>query len=696
MNLAEIRRDILLFKDETLKMIREMGKQLFEGLKQKSLELDSKIAEIEAKISRYKDSNKRMYDIILEQKVYIEKIKNLTDFKSKTETRLLSFDIKLSNFFSELVNFKSHYDKIIVDNLTIPGIIGVSCKFNTIADYIVDNMNKNKLSHNEQEKLKNDIHVLKKSCENLGKSLNGTVDVAVSTSKLYADARNKELKSFISKNIENLNILLTNTKDNIDQNVFKKDDVKVLIKNEIENNQKEIINIIEENKKQKENKEKESKDKSKSDKLGNASEIKKELKEIKKNFKDLKTNMETQIMNAMKIIKSQENSNANKANNNLLLKSYDSKTNENNKNNNDKESSISNIADSNYRTLPNKETRLYNNINTSKKEIFNTENNNNEEITNYKIDKTSKHYKIKSIEKALGLKSSKDTNKLKGVLLNPIYLDTNKNEHNIIEAESPPRKSTINPEMSKTQKNSRNENRYRTYSESNRHFNKKYFQEGNNKINTEENKKDNKIYLNTKENNLEKNERVKFVIHSINSVNLRNIKSPANNNNENGGINSSSEKIFGRNIKEENSDNDNNNIAIKLMKNKKQMINDFNLNYVKQYYPTLNLYKNYYNKKMVENKEKERLKEKATIPKKISPAFGRTAYTEFVKPNNNFNSKKHNGNVNIMIGNNINNLIKERKYFYSLNKENIRYRSFNKDKNKKKQKKEEDSKNLSV
>jgi hypothetical protein len=198
--------------------------------------------------------------------------------------------------------------------------------------------------------------------------------------------------------------------------------------------------------------------------------------------------METQIMNAMKIIKSQENSNVNKANNNLLLKSYDSKTNENNKNNNDKESSISNIADSNYRTLPNKETRLYNNINTSKKEIFNTENNNNEEITNYKIDKTSKHYKIKSIEKALGLKSSKDTNKLKGVLLNPIYLDTNKNEHNIIEAESPPRKSTINPEMSKTQKNSRNENRYRTYSESNRHFNKKYFQEGNNKINTEENK----------------------------------------------------------------------------------------------------------------------------------------------------------------------------------------------------------------
>ena len=145
MNLSEIRKDVLLFKDETLRMIREIGKQLFEGMRQKSLEMDSKIDEIESKLSKYKETNKRMLEIILEQKMYIEKIKNLTEFKSKTESRLLSFDIKLNNFFSELVSFKNKYDKIIVDNLTIPGIIGVSCKFNTIADYIIDNINKNKL-----------------------------------------------------------------------------------------------------------------------------------------------------------------------------------------------------------------------------------------------------------------------------------------------------------------------------------------------------------------------------------------------------------------------------------------------------------------------------------------------------------------------------------------------------------------------
>ena len=48
MNLSEIRKDVILFKDETLRMVREIGKQLFEGMRQKSLEMDSKIDEIDS------------------------------------------------------------------------------------------------------------------------------------------------------------------------------------------------------------------------------------------------------------------------------------------------------------------------------------------------------------------------------------------------------------------------------------------------------------------------------------------------------------------------------------------------------------------------------------------------------------------------------------------------------------------------
>ena len=682
-----MRKDIILFKDETLKIVREMGKQLFEGIRQKSSELDSKIDEIESKLSKYKETNKRMYDIILEQKVYIEKIKNLTEFKSKTETRLLSFDIKLSNFFSELVSFKSRYDKIIIDNLTIPGIIGVSCKFNTIADYIMDNINKMKLYHQEQERLKSEVYNLKKYTENFDKNINAGVDVSVSTCKLYADSRNNELKNFFLKKIDNLNAILSNTKNDLEINVMKKDEVKTLIKNEIKNTKKDILNVIEEQKKEKkEFKERDNiKEKTRHEKQGNNSDIKKEISEIKKNLKDLKLNMENQMMNTMKLIKNNSNNIKLKANN------YNAKDSPN-KNINIKQENSKTISTNNnnemyYRTLQNSET-LYNKISENNKAYKDEK---NIKINN-KNRNDSRQSKINT-EKSLDIKSSKD-NKLKGILLNPICLDTNKNEHNIIESESPVRKTKYSLKgevITKNQKILRNDYRYRTFSEVKYYNHKKTFKENNNIIINEENKTDNNLKFNSNENKKNK----KYVIHSINSDNLKSLKNNPDNNDNN--INNSNDEQNFINIKRgDSNDNDNNNIAIKLMKNKKKEINDFNLNYIKQYYPTLNLYKNYFNKKMKENVEKQKFKEMTKIPKKISPAFGRTAYTEFVKPNNNINLKNYNGNANIVIDNNFRYYIEETKHFYTLNNDHIKHRSFTKDKIKKKEKEEEHQKNLSV
>ena len=738
MNLSEIRKDVILFKDETLRMVREIGKQLFEGIKEKSIEMDSKIGEIESKLSKYRDTNKRMLEIILEQKLYIEKIKNLSEFKSKTESRLLSFDIKLNNFFSELVNFKSRFDKIIIDNLTIPGIVGTSCKFNTIADYIVDNINKYKLMHAEQEIMKNDVHFLKKYSENLEKSLNGVVDVSVNTSKLYSDARNKELKNFFTKVIDNLNNILEGTKDNIEKNVYKKDDVKLLIKSEIKISHKEIKNIIEDQKKVKEknNKERDNKERLKSDRYINANELKKELKEIKNDFKELKANMENKITNVFKTIKSQEISKSNNVNNNILLKSDNiknkdnrdskdksiyldkeksnetqeyNKTNIKNKNNNNNKN---NNTETYYKTIQNNDTDYYNNIVKENKEINNEYNKTEEIITrcksNSKTKSTPKHYKIKSIEKALGLKSSKQNNKFKEGFLNPLYLNTYETERDIVNMKSILRNENNSQNKEKLiqeyKQNPRNDYKYHTFSATKNNFYRKYYQEGNNNlINNEEKKIKNKIYLNNKkEPEKGKKEKKKYAIHLINSNNLKDLKSPLNKNMNNYNENdySNDEKnYFDFNIKEENKDNDinKNNIAIKLMKNKKQMVDEYNLNYIKQCYPTLNLYKNYYNKKIIENKEKEKLKEKAKTPQKILPAFCRTAYIEFIKPNNNINLKRHNGNANIVINNkNFKNLIQDKKYFYTLNLESKRNKSFTKDKNKKKQKNEENEENLSV
>jgi hypothetical protein len=217
---------------------------------------------------------------------------------------------------------------------------------------------------------------------------------------------------------------------------------------------------------------------------------------------------------------------------------------------------------------------------------------------------------MKTPEKTLNLKSSKLNNKLKGALLTPIFLETNKQVKNIIGTDFQVKNEYNSPNKENVKhqpKYSRNDTKYKTFSENKYNFAQKFLKENNkNLIKSESKKRNTKIYLNTKEFEKEK----KVVINSIKSVNIKNINEGINNviNLENEADNTFSkdgQSIFRNNMQMDNSDKDKNNIAIKLMKNKKQVIDEFNLNYIKQYYPTLNLYKNYYNKKLLENKEKE-------------------------------------------------------------------------------------------
>ena len=111
----------------------------------------------------------------------------------------------------------------------------------------------------------------------------------------------------------------------------------------------------------------------------------------------------------------------------------------------------------------------------------------------------------------------------------------------------------------------------------------------------------------------------------------------------------------------------NKNTAIKLIKNKIQNINNSNLIYIKERAPTLSLYKEYYDKKLKKQKEEEKLDELIKIPKRVSPAFGKTAYSKFNKEKNEIDLKKYNPNMNIIIDNNIDEYLNKNKYLYSIN-----------------------------
>ena len=68
---------------------------------------------------------------------------------------LVTHEIRINNNIKDISNFSSKFDKIISDNIFIPGFIGPSCQYKTLSDYINSNIE-------EMNRMKVEKEVVKK------------------------------------------------------------------------------------------------------------------------------------------------------------------------------------------------------------------------------------------------------------------------------------------------------------------------------------------------------------------------------------------------------------------------------------------------------------------------------------------------------------------------------------------------------
>ena len=706
MNIVSIKNDIILFKDETLKILRQIEKQLLEKIKLKDIETESKIADFDSKLSKFQEMNKRMYESFIEQQLNIEKLNHLNEFKSKTEARFISMDAKLINFFSDIEYMKEKYNKLFSETLTVPGVIGKSCKYNSISEYISDSINCKVELVNEKDIIKKEVDELKIKNNLFEKNFNNSIDNSVSVCKLYTDTKINEIKNYFNEKFVELNNILTNTKIRIEENILKDEQIITNIKNEIKNAKEEISNIFNEKNKDIETIKNETNNKD--------NEIKKEINVIKKDFSQLKVNVEKHIINENKLEKKIDNAdniinnllfktdkifNEIKTNNNNLYekkssnsffnnKNYNSNSNINNqnlfithninnndKNNNDKNKSISNLFKKRNDIYKESSFKLKeNNVNNNKekfhikigeKEIKLTDDDNPNNENDYYFSLNILNNNNKNKENNILIPNNATKNKYYS------YNKDNKN-HNYLSSRMMKLEEYDNGALNNDRK--KNLSGDNNFSEENNSLtnNINYNIENSNIDKDSSREKKNNIYFNKKN----KNTQSKYIIHSIDKENT---------------LSNSKRKITNQNAflydkdKYTNKNKHNKNIAIKLIKNKKEKINDSNLKYLHQQSRTLSLYKEYYERKIKGQKEKSKLDEIDKIPKKISPVFGRTAYIKFNKENDDINLKSHhNGNMNIIIDDSIDKNIYDPKLYTIC------------ENSKKKENKEDDPINLSV
>ena len=103
--------------------------------------------------------------------IILEKLEDIESFKKKAETQLITHDLRINNTIKDLGDSKYKYDKIFIDNLTLPGFIGPQSQFKTLSDYIYNNIQIVTNLSTLKDQMKDDLDYLKSKYENMSNDI---------------------------------------------------------------------------------------------------------------------------------------------------------------------------------------------------------------------------------------------------------------------------------------------------------------------------------------------------------------------------------------------------------------------------------------------------------------------------------------------------------------------------------------------
>ena len=106
----------------------------------------------------------------------LDKIKDYESFYNKTNDKLISHEIRLNNFRDDFSKATQKYDKIYLDNLELPGYIGRCAKYKNCQMFFNDIIKDISSFNQYKEKNTLDLKSYKDKLENLIKSINTLVD----------------------------------------------------------------------------------------------------------------------------------------------------------------------------------------------------------------------------------------------------------------------------------------------------------------------------------------------------------------------------------------------------------------------------------------------------------------------------------------------------------------------------------------
>ena len=130
------RNDFLFFHNEILGDMKKLETKIFEKMSQTTSFIESQTKKYENKI---KDLSNR-FAFLAEQVEQHNEIRKLEDSMKQTKLKLeelmTKIDVKLNILDKDFNNACFKYDKIVSNNLIVPGLIGSSCPYDSLKPFL--------------------------------------------------------------------------------------------------------------------------------------------------------------------------------------------------------------------------------------------------------------------------------------------------------------------------------------------------------------------------------------------------------------------------------------------------------------------------------------------------------------------------------------------------------------------------------
>ena len=142
--------------------------------------------------------------LYIHYKVKADKIDEFLAFKNKSVDQLTSHEIRINQLISESSSMRTKYDKMFIDNFTVPGFVGEFCKFKTIRDFIEYSIKEMSNLNLFKDQMVVDAKNNNTKLENLIKQFTGSLDNFTDRQKETLSNAKKDIYNRLKEEIGNL------------------------------------------------------------------------------------------------------------------------------------------------------------------------------------------------------------------------------------------------------------------------------------------------------------------------------------------------------------------------------------------------------------------------------------------------------------------------------------------------------------